>query len=183
MLFFMLKFSFYNDIELEEGEVKILQELEYLIGEEIPSVKSAAMYNHGFSFENKKVTKLSLLKKGIDSLPDCIGDFTSLQTFGVWKNDLEYLPESIGKLTNLQKMWMQDNKLTSLPESIGNLTNLVELQIFNNPLKGLPESLSKLKNLEKLGINEKRTKNTIIISDNLKDWVEYLKSKGCKVNI
>ncbi|MHA1954077.1 MAG: hypothetical protein ACW96U_09065, partial [Candidatus Heimdallarchaeaceae archaeon] len=95
----MQKFSFYNDIELEFEEVKILQKLEDFIGEDIPYVKSAAMYNHGFSFENKKVTKLSLLKKGLESLHECIGDFSNLQRLYLRDNQLKTLPKSIGKLT------------------------------------------------------------------------------------
>ena len=63
----MQEFSFYNDIELEVKEVNILQELEDIIGEKIPFVKSAAMYNHGFSFENKKTEQVKMVKRNTNN--------------------------------------------------------------------------------------------------------------------
>ena len=90
---------FVRGIELTADEALILQKLEEAVGEEIPYVKSAAMYNHGFSVEDKKITRLSL-----------------------WKKELELFPESISELTNLKQLFLRDNKLKTIPKSIAKLS-------------------------------------------------------------
>jgi len=44
-------------------------------------------------------------------------------------NQLTTLPESIGNLTSLTTLYLEFNQLTTLPESIGNLTSLTYLDL------------------------------------------------------
>jgi leucine-rich repeat protein SHOC2 len=121
--------------------------------------------------------RLSLFRNRSATLPDRIGDITSLEMLYLSRNRLEQLPESIGnlsnlielnlshnrlaslpesmsKLTNLEKLYLQDNQFTTLPASISNLTNLTDLNLENNQLNSLPAwmgSLSSLRNLNLSG--------------------------------
>jgi len=50
---------------------------------------------------------------------------------------LKSLPESIGNLTSIKNFYLQRNLLTSIPRSFGNLTSLEELNLRSNPIKTL----------------------------------------------
>ena len=60
--------------------------------------------------------------------------------------ELISIPESIGDLTSLYTLNIAGNQVTSIPESIGNLINLVGLHLSNNQLTSLPESICNLHN-------------------------------------
>jgi len=62
------------------------------------------------------------------SLPESIGNITSLKALNLSFNKLEILPESIGDLTSLKELDLNYNKLTNLPASISNSTSLKRLQ-------------------------------------------------------
>jgi internalin A len=61
---------------------------------------------------------------------------------------LNYLPESIGQLKYLQTLDLRNNNLTELPESIGNLEFLEELILHDNALRSVPKSIGNLKTLK-----------------------------------
>jgi len=86
----------------------------------------------------------------LKSIPNTIGNLTSLKTLYLRYNQLTTLPESLGNLTNLTSLQISNNQLTTLPESLGNLTNLRELTLDNNQLTTLPESLGNFTNLTHL---------------------------------
>ena len=51
-------------------------------------------------------------------------------------NELTSLPESIGNLSSLTWLYLDSNQLTLLPESFGSLSSLEELYLENNRLSG-----------------------------------------------
>jgi len=65
----------------------------------------------------------------LTTLPESIGNLTSLTTLYLEFNQLTTLPESIGNLTSLTTLYLEFNQLTTLPESIGNLTSLTYLDL------------------------------------------------------
>lgn len=72
------------------------------------------------------------------SIPESIGNLTSLQILHLDKNQLTGpIPESIGNLTSLTELILSDNNLTDpIPDSIGNLHMLVSLFLSNNQFTG-----------------------------------------------
>jgi len=60
------------------------------------------------------------------------------------------LPEFIGNLSSLKELRLYHNKLSTLPESIINISSLENLDISNNPLDSKAESL--LEQLKKNGV-------------------------------
>ena len=99
--------------------------------------------------------ELSLIEILLESLPESIGNLKSLKELTLKKNQLVSLPESIGNLTSLEKLDLEANSLSVLPESIGQLTSLKELNLYMNKFNILPYVIWPLKNLKKLkfGIN------------------------------
>ena len=87
------------------------------------------------------------------TLPDKIGNITSLVTLHISRNQLEKLPESIGNLSNLTTLYLSYNRLASLPKSIGDLSNLTRLYVQNNQLVYLPNSIGNLGKLTHLSLD------------------------------
>ena len=75
-----------------------------------------------------------------------------MRYLNITDNQLSTLPESIGNLTSLIELRLYNNQLKNLPDTIGNLKNLRELHLMNNPLTSLPDSIGKLKNLTQLDL-------------------------------
>jgi len=89
----------------------------------------------------------------LTTLPESIGDLSSLEKLWLYSNQLTTLPESIGNLSSLDNLWLVDNQLTTLPESIGGLISLKELGLSINKLTSLPESIGNLTSLERLWLS------------------------------
>ena len=69
-------------------------------------------------------------------------------------NEITSVPESIGQLTSLTKLYLSGNQLTSVPESIGQLTSLTYLDLSDNKLQGrVPQWLGELVNLKYLDLS------------------------------
>ncbi|PZU98601.1 MAG: protein kinase [Leptolyngbya sp.] len=62
-------------------------------------------------------------------------------------NCIESLPESIGQLTSLQKLMLAGNQLRALPESVANCQNLELVRLAANQLEDLPSQLLALPRL------------------------------------
>ena len=72
----------------------------------------------------------------VDNVFHCLNLYQIVKFDCSW-NNLTTLPESIGNLTSLQVLICSDNHLTILPESIGEMTSLQYLDCSGNRL---PES-------------------------------------------
>jgi Leucine-rich repeat (LRR) protein len=99
---------------------------------------------------------LRLENNRISSLPETIGQLSSLRVLKLSNNRLTRLPESIGELTTLKYLSLRENQLTGLPESIGGLTKLEALVLGKNSLSEVPSTLCQLTSLKTLMIQNNR---------------------------
>ena len=88
------------------------------------------------------LTELDLTGNRLTILPDSLGKLTALSLLKLYGNQLATLPDSLGNLTSLTEIDLDDNQLTTLPGSLGNLTVLTRLSLQNNRLKSLPAQLA-----------------------------------------
>ncbi len=138
----------------QPAEIDALRDLCELIGEPVPRVMEVDMDTFGFLVEGGSVTQLGLAGKGLTSLPESFGNFTSLQYLKLNDNKLTALPASFGRLHDLQGLDLPGNELTTLPASIGKLKMLRWINAPNNKLKSLPESIGQLASLEQLNVHD-----------------------------
>jgi hypothetical protein len=145
-----------NKYDAKPEQAKVLEELEKLIGKPIPIVHKIQNTSFGVLVEGDKIIGLGLYKKKLLTLPESLGNLSSLQYLYLDENQITRLPESIGNLKSLKRLYLRVNKLTKLPESIGNLSSLEHLDLNDNQLTTLPESIVNLKSLQELylGYNE-----------------------------
>ncbi|MHA2393173.1 MAG: leucine-rich repeat domain-containing protein [Promethearchaeota archaeon] len=159
-------FKNYHGEPLIEEEHDVLIELEQQVGE-IP--KWEGDFSRGdYPFLNIKTLKfsyvllgnhiimLNLCGRGLNYLPESIGQLKFLQTLDLRNNNLTELPESIGKLEILEELILHDNALRSVPESIGNLTNLGLLHLDNNNLTTLPDTICNLTTWAPIGLTNNK---------------------------
>jgi Leucine-rich repeat (LRR) protein len=134
----------YQNTKLDPEEVKILEELETLLGEPIPQHKTSSDPKFGFVARKKSVVALGLAQKKLDTLP-----------------------ENIGNLENLEGLFLSDNNLTKLPDSIFNLRNLLRLDLWNNNFSdsSFNEKLTFLVNLHYLEIRGNNVKDAKTYGD------------------
>ena len=88
------------------------------------------------------------------SLPESIGNLSSLRELDLRANDLINLPESIGNLSRLREIDLRFNQFVRLPESIGNLFRLTTLDLHCNQIAKLPESIGNLSSLTALSLED-----------------------------
>jgi len=101
------------------------------------------------------LTALNLRSNGLSVLPEWLGQLTNLTALNLSNNRLSVLPEWLGQLTNLTNLTnldLSDNRLSVLPEWLGQLTNLTTLNLSDNKLSVLPEWLGQLTNLTRLDL-------------------------------
>ena len=99
-------------------------------------------------------TSLKLHRIGLTTLPEALGQLTTLQELYLYDNQLTTLPEVMGQLTALRELYLYNNQLTALNELIGRLAALRELYLDNNRLSTLPESLGQLAALQTLSLSD-----------------------------
>ena len=114
----------YHGRQLDRLTVDVLAALEEQTGTQVPIVNSVIWNTYGAVVEDKRVVELGLYKRNLVSLPENIGELTSLRALWMTDNRLRSLPESFGNLKSLRTLLMQGNEITSLPETIVNLKSL-----------------------------------------------------------
>ena len=174
----------YLSYKIPQFEVDFLRELENQTGKQFSMINKFKWNNRmKFSVEKQLITGLVFYYCNLSSLPESIGNLTSLKYLNLCRNQLKKLPESTGKLTSLQELCLRDNKLTFLPRSIGNLLSLETLGLEYNQLTEIPESIINLKSLKQIDmyhnplISESKStnnnllkllrKNNILVNDNV----------------
>ena len=135
----------YHGTPLVTNEWKAMMELEQLLdGKTIPAKPDVKYDNFGFSTERGHVIKLSLYRQGLVSLPETIGNLTSLKELYLENNQLSSFPETMSSLKSLQRLWFGNNQISSFPEVINKwITGLVEEGCSVDPFQGSATSRSK----------------------------------------
>jgi len=134
------------------GDLQVLQD----IIDANPSLEGQNPTEMGYFQEwnnDGRLFHLSLDDSQIISLPESIGDLSSLEVLLIRHTPLTNVPESIGDLSSLEWLELEDNQLISIPESIGELSSLEHLNLSNSQFTSLPESIGQLNSLEYLGIH------------------------------
>ncbi len=148
----------FKGAKIPQFEADILQELEDLkthLNAQFNLVNELK-YDTEFEFSVKhnQVSGISIYFCGLLTLPDTIGQLSSLIELCLWGNFLTLLPDTIGNLESLEILDLGYNRLTTLPKSIGNLTMLRSFNLENNQLTNLPESIITLPLLMRLNAEE-----------------------------
>ena len=86
----------------------------------------------------------------IYSLPENIGNWSSLASLYLEWHRISELPDSFINLKALQSFYFNNNILTSLIDSMGNLSNLYFLDLGYNNISSISESICELENLSYL---------------------------------
>jgi Leucine-rich repeat (LRR) protein len=132
---------------------------------------SCKLFFNKASNKLKKVEKLDLSYRKMDSIPEVIkhlrnvkklnleynniqnisvGNFCfliNLREMTIQHNKITAIPKEIGYLVNLSKLNLSFNKISSVSPAIGSLIKLTELKLQNNCIKELPPEIGKLFNL------------------------------------
>jgi hypothetical protein len=104
--------------------------------------------------------------KNLLTLPEGIGNLTSLRTLDLHYSNIRSLPSSIGQLQKLEDLGLSYTKnLLTLPEEIGNLINLKTLRLNKSNIASLPPSIGQLQKLEYLGLA--CTKNLLTLPEEI----------------
>ena len=106
----------YNDSAISPSELETVSNLMELRIEIPINVEDIC------NLDNLEVLYLNDL--GLTSLPDALGDLTSLKELHIWGNDLTTLPDSILNLQNLRVINISGNAFTRVPESLLTLPQL-----------------------------------------------------------
>jgi len=148
----------FRGAQIPRFEADILQEMEEKVDKQFRKVDMVGetdymfMQQIEFSEENQRITEIGLSLCLLTTLPESIGNLTSLQLLFLIRNKLRTLPESIGDLKSLQHLGLMLSPLMTLPESIGNLKSLQKLELCNNELTTLSVSIGNLKSLQTLDL-------------------------------
>ncbi|CAL9201666.1 unnamed protein product [Musa hybrid cultivar] len=104
--------------------------------------------------EDKLLARLPRLRvlllngRGIQSIPDSIGNLTHLRYLDLRETDVSSLPESIERLRNLLTLNVMDCRyLRSLPRGVTRLLNLRRLGLFNSAVCNVPKGIGRLQHL------------------------------------
>nr|CAD1843694.1 unnamed protein product [Ananas comosus var. bracteatus] len=94
---------------------------------------------------------LLLNGKGIECIPDSVGNLILLQLLDLDRTSITKLPDSIGLLRNLQTLNLQHCQfLNTLPRSITHLCSLRRLGLYGTPLRSVPKGIGRLQLLNDL---------------------------------
>lgn len=183
----ILEITDLNELHLLYSKVK-------QIPEEICSLsklrKLVLHYDNQFSCLPKSIGKLhnleelSIVDGQLSSIPDEISSLSNLRILNLERNKISFLPEAICKLENLIELNIKSNEVESIPACIGNLSKLTKLDLGKNKILSLPSTMYELAQLNYLnvyGTGIDRNKPRIFLPKIVRDYYEYLESKGGKV--
>jgi len=133
---------------------------------------------------NNFVTGLDLVGNNlVGSIPDSIGDLTTLVYLNLGRNNLVgSIPDSVFDLTILTGIYLSLNTLSgSIPDSISNAQMLMTVDLQDNILTGsIPDSMINLTNLETLLISNNDLTGTIAeeLCEMVTDNTGFIESDG-----
>ena len=124
-------------LDIRDNEIKEWNGVEFLI-----RLNVVFGMSNTFSVFPKELcflhlTLLNLAINKIESLPEEIGNMTSLTSLLLDENLLKKLPATIGKLKKLETLTLIGNQLECLPEEFENFPDMNFLRLDNNQLTTL----------------------------------------------
>jgi hypothetical protein len=120
----------------------------------IPQVDHNELQSFGYSVEDGHVVGLWLVRRGLLSIPDSIGNLRLLRSLNLSGNKITQLPASICTLDSLTRLDIENNDLLRIPENIGHLHSLRMLILKRNGLARIPPSIHEMSKLEELYLDE-----------------------------
>jgi len=89
----------------------------------------------------RQLRMLDLGHNKLATLPDVLGDLTSLSDFFyLHDNKLNSLPPTLDRLTKLRYLNISENAFETFPECVCGMSSLIELRVSDNQLTSLPDS-------------------------------------------
>ncbi|MBD3254318.1 MAG: hypothetical protein GF383_04455, partial [Candidatus Lokiarchaeota archaeon] len=133
----------YNGVILPKEEIRLLCEIEQLIGEEIPLLDDLNNVFLGYSVENARVSKLKVYGSVIAYIPENIGDLSALAELNISDCGITTLPNSLFTLKSLKRLTLYGNTIAFLSQNIEKLQALEELNIGRNTMSFIPDQIGK----------------------------------------
>ncbi len=181
--------------KVKPDQVKVIKELEELIGKPIPCLEEINGEALGYKAVDGVITEISLFYGGLSDLPKSFNKLKSLKVaYLLWNtfkeipnsllelkeielidldaNLLESLPPAFCNFESLQTLYLSNNKLRNLPKCFGNLKSLKKLYLTGNQLTTLPDSFNQLKSLRRLVLQENNFAEIPSVLLQLKSLVE-----------
>ena len=145
----LTELNFYNNSFNNE----LADEIQYL--SDLVTLRLGNCNIKGLPTSIRHLSNLKILDidRGTLSVPEELGELTTLETLVLENVKLEEFPESLLNLTNLQVLNLRRNEIYSVPEEIGTLSNLEALRLESNNLSRLPSSVVNLSNLSLLNLS------------------------------
>lgn len=112
--------------------------LENALHNGIKAIKAARII---LSAYKNQATELRLDDYGLKTLPDVLGEITTLQLISVKSNRLFKLPNSLRRLDQLKHLELCDNHFATWPTALARISSLTHLDISSNLLTVLPRKL------------------------------------------
>lgn len=98
--------------------------------------------------------RVSLVQRGLTSVPEWLADLTALVVLDLHGNQLTAVPEWLGNLASLSHLDLHDNQMTTVPDPLRFLTSLTSLDLGANQLTAVPEWLGNLASLTELKLGD-----------------------------
>ena len=138
----------YKPTKAEKEDISRIEKITWKGVENIPVCIDLLIY-----LKELDLSGSFFIKSKLTSIPESIGNLTSLQLLDLHSTRISELPESIGNLTNLQSLDLSLTRISVLPECIGNLTNLQSLDLRNTRISALPKCIGYLTSLQSLDLS------------------------------
>ena len=144
----------YQGKELIQQEKEKLLELNKILREQIPIVEKIDNETFGVDIKDYHVIGLGFANKGLDSIPEQIGDYKSLQILNLSGTKIKNIPDFIRKLPSLKHLILSYCNDLNYFLTPSNFKSLEYLDFSHSNFRGSDPSLWKLNNLKWIDITD-----------------------------